>query len=540
MLASLSWFPRLAHAQTTIALDRFQPTAPGDVFAVTEDPVAPDLDWFWAAQLLTAYAHNPLEVIELGTTRYRPVIDSRLWFAAQGQLAVAGFAQFDLVLPFVALNQGTAVEGDQGQYPAPSGAAPGDVRLGLRVVALRQQGAWPAIGLNGRLWLPSGSPSAYTSTGEPRYAASIAIGGDYESFSYRVSGGRRRLYLYEETDFKLGSDTVIRAAAGPRFGSLIVGPELLLGVASNEPEHIAETSVGNLEALLTANLTFGRWALRGGFGGALAQRQGTADFRAFLGVTFNSQAWERVPPKPVPVPAPKPSRESAQRVIDATRTRVALDQRLAATVKMPEQGPADLGHAPCSSEAPRSSDCLPDRDGDGIPDAEDRCPDEAGHASPGSPRHGCVRQALITSTHIELSGRIQFDTGLSTLLEASDEILTAIATVLEENPQIVRVAVEGHTDDVGVEADNLRLSRERALEVARWLVEHGVDERRLEVHGYGPRRPKADNSTPEGRAENRRVEFSIVRRDPRGKDAWTDGPIERQQENAPAADSEAP
>jgi OOP family OmpA-OmpF porin len=64
------------------------------------------------------------------------------------------------------------------------------------------------------------------------------------------------------------------------------------------------------------------------------------------------------------------------------------------------------------------------------------------------------------------------------------------------------------------------------VSVARWLIARGVDARRLETRGFGPRRPIADNGTEEGRAANRRVEFQILRRTTEGADGWIDGPLE--------------
>jgi OmpA-OmpF porin, OOP family len=61
--------------------------------------------------------------------------------------------------------------------------------------------------------------------------------------------------------------------------------------------------------------------------------------------------------------------------------------------------------------------------------------------------------------------------------------------------------------------------------VVRWLTEHGVDARRLESRGFGPRRPIAPGKTAEARAKNRRVEFLVKRRDPAGESAWKDGPV---------------
>ncbi|MEZ4315627.1 MAG: OmpA family protein [Polyangiaceae bacterium] len=101
-----------------------------------------------------------------------------------------------------------------------------------------------------------------------------------------------------------------------------------------------------------------------------------------------------------------------------------------------------------------------------------------------------------------------------------------VADVLASHPEIARVAVDGHTDNRGTEASNLDLSRSRAVSVMKWLVDKGVDPRRLEARGFGPRRPIADNKTAEGRAKNRRVEFQIRKKTDKGAAGWVDGPIE--------------
>ena len=75
---------------------------------------------------------------------------------------------------------------------------------------------------------------------------------------------------------------------------------------------------------------------------------------------------------------------------------------------------------------------------------------------------------------------------------------------------------------------------DRAASVLRWLVAHGVDERRLEARGFGPRRPIAPNATVEGRAKNRRVEFQILKRSASGESDWKDGNVETETKGAPA------
>jgi outer membrane protein OmpA-like peptidoglycan-associated protein len=97
--------------------------------------------------------------------------------------------------------------------------------------------------------------------------------------------------------------------------------------------------------------------------------------------------------------------------------------------------------------------------------------------------------------------------------------------VIQQHPEIARVAIDGHTDDQGNAQANLELSRRRAVSVLRWMSERGVDARRLEARGFGPKRPVADNKTEAGRAKNRRVEFQILRRTPRGEAGWQEGSV---------------
>ena len=74
----------------------------------------------------------------------------------------------------------------------------------------------------------------------------------------------------------------------------------------------------------------------------------------------------------------------------------------------------------------------------------------------------------------------------------------------------VRIEIVGHTDNTGSDAHNLDLSQRRAASVKRYLVDHGVAASRIETRGAGPYEPIDTNRTAEGRAKNRRVEFTIL------------------------------
>ncbi len=113
-----------------------------------------------------------------------------------------------------------------------------------------------------------------------------------------------------------------------------------------------------------------------------------------------------------------------------------------------------------------------------------------------------------TKKRIVLRG-VTFDFNSADLGADAASILDAAVASLEEAPE-AEVVVAGHSDSVGSDAYNQQLSERRASSVRDYLVDHGIAAERLEVKGFGESQPVADNSTAEGRAENRRVELNVV------------------------------
>jgi OOP family OmpA-OmpF porin len=111
---------------------------------------------------------------------------------------------------------------------------------------------------------------------------------------------------------------------------------------------------------------------------------------------------------------------------------------------------------------------------------------------------------------VNIPGNIVFEKDSATI-ELSDagtqDVLNQLKLFCDENPRVTKLRIEGHTDNDGDDAHNMKLSGERALAVKRWLVSAGVPAERLVAVGFGESRPIADNSTPEGKAQNRRTEF---------------------------------
>jgi len=140
-----------------------------------------------------------------------------------------------------------------------------------------------------------------------------------------------------------------------------------------------------------------------------------------------------------------------------------------------------------------------DDDGDGVPNGEDACPDTPRYAAVDS--RGCWA----------LDSALLFDFDKSVIKKEYYSLLDATQKVFDEYPKM-HVAVEGHADSTGPEAYNQNLSERRAKAVVEYLTKTvGIDAARLKAVGYGELKPAFSNDTKEGRAKNRRVQFSPMK-----------------------------
>jgi len=111
---------------------------------------------------------------------------------------------------------------------------------------------------------------------------------------------------------------------------------------------------------------------------------------------------------------------------------------------------------------------------------------------------------------ITLSGAVLFVTAKSELLPAAQVKLNEVADALTKQDPDSTMVVEGHTDSQGAAAMNQELSQKRAESVRTYLISRGISADRITATGVGPTRPLGDNASPEGRANNRRVEIIVT------------------------------
>jgi outer membrane protein OmpA-like peptidoglycan-associated protein len=155
----------------------------------------------------------------------------------------------------------------------------------------------------------------------------------------------------------------------------------------------------------------------------------------------------------------------------------------------------------------------PDNDGDGILDVDDKCPDEPETMNGYMDEDGCPdkKPEIIfeKKAPIILDG-VTFASGSAELSNNTKNILEKVVRTLKDYPKM-NLEINGYTDNTGSITFNMKISKQRAESVRNYLINQGIQADRLTANGYGPENPIVSNSTKEGRAKNRRIEFFRTR-----------------------------
>ena len=499
LLAAVA-LPVAARAQTTsMDVSLFRPAAGGDGFAAVEGarPPLPGEQRF-EVRTWTDYAVHPLTFrSQLGSDDV--LVRSRTggWLALQAHLL--GPLSVSAQLPVTYSQQG-----DLSNLP-PSSRGPssllggfGDLRLTPRLALLRQE--WAGIDLATQLSLefPTARGRTLTDDGRVRAEGLLAIG------RRLVESGRGDLDLlgnaflrlrppHELLDVKTGNEAGLRAGIGylpprsrawlPRrvYAEMEARTFLRAGFAAGTSP--AEWRVGTTVCPVRGVAV----DLAGG--GALTDGVGAPRARFLFGVGWSPSACnENVASlRPFVRPAPLPVQVFSEAL---SCPPVPSDPKVVQAAYVPEP-PAD-------------------RDGDGVPDSDDSCPDQPGPVA----NYGCpidARQMVtVSATRVEILEQVRFDTNRATIKPQSHKLLDQVAGVLLSHPDLLLVQVEGHTDDRGSALRNIVLAQSRAEAVAAYLESKGVPAERLRAVGFGQGRPIATNASTAGRATNRRVAFTVL------------------------------
>jgi outer membrane protein OmpA-like peptidoglycan-associated protein len=155
----------------------------------------------------------------------------------------------------------------------------------------------------------------------------------------------------------------------------------------------------------------------------------------------------------------------------------------------------------------------PDADSDAVLLPGDRCPNEPETRNNFEDDDGCpdtVPAVQFMGTRVVVRDAVRFEAERDRLLPESSAVLDALAAALAARPDVLRIRVEGHTDELDSARRNRTLSERRARAVARYLRDHGVDRHRLDSEGFGDERPVVATTGPVDPERNRRIEFTVV------------------------------
>jgi outer membrane protein OmpA-like peptidoglycan-associated protein len=156
----------------------------------------------------------------------------------------------------------------------------------------------------------------------------------------------------------------------------------------------------------------------------------------------------------------------------------------------------------------------PDNDQDGIADAKDACPNDPETVNGFQDEDGCPDEGpvVVKKDRILLKEHVLFDTNRARVKAEGFPALNAVLQLWRQHPEWDHLIVDGHADRHGPDKYNVWLSRERAERVRSKLVEMGIPGAKLTLRAFGRRQPRVPEETAEADRENRRVEFVIVKK----------------------------
>ncbi len=554
LLLGLVGSTALAQNNSGFAIDRYEPSERGSEWFSNESldlrghlrpAVGLTLDWGYRPLVL--YRDDGDEAI----------IEHQLFGHLGGSFVLYDRLRLGLNVPLALYQAGTSGTVSNTSFSSDNSTTIGDVRLGADVRLLGSYGGPAQLALGAQVFLPTGSRDSFTGDGKVRVAPRLMLSGDISQFTYAARVGFT--YRAQNAGFAgavTGNELSFGVAAGARLleGKLVVGPELTGTTVVEEGNAFFARRETPVEVLVGAHYRVdSQWRVGAGVGPGLTRGIGAPQVRALATVEWHPDV-EQAPPPPEPE-APKDrdldgvlDAEDACVDVPGVRTEDPKTNGCPLPKDTDGDGVIDAEDACVDvpgvrTEDPKTNGCPPDRDGDKILDAEDACPDEpgvrtedpktngcpppkdtdgdgildpedacpevAGPADPDPKKNGCPK-ARIDKGQIRILERVEFETGKATLRPESNGILTAVLEVMQSNPTLTKVSIEGHTDSVGNDKANQALSQRRAAAVVKWLTTRGIAASRLASKGFGESRPIDSNDTPEGRQNNRRVEFHIV------------------------------
>ena len=360
----------LAGAQIAngFAVDRFQPSERGSDWFVTDS-----LDLRGSGRLALGvvgdWSHLPLAIYKPNGHPTRAIIKDRLNLHLGGAVIIADRLRLAANLPIVAVNQGRSGTVGGVTYADKTGSAVGDLRFSADMRLLGEYGSAFSTALGLQVYLPTGSREAYASDGKVRLVPHWLVAGDIGPFAYATMvgvNGRFQSENYAGSAF--GSELLLAASAGVRFFDrrILLGPELSTStVVSDSGNGFLKSQSTPAELLFGAHARVGDFLFGAGVGPGLTRGLGTPEVRYVASIV-----WFPDQKKPGQAPIADRDGDGIADAIDAC-----------------PDTPGEENGDPKLNGCPKPKD----RDHDGIADENDACPDEAGVASSNPKLNGCPK-----------------------------------------------------------------------------------------------------------------------------------------------------
>lgn len=556
LLGVLSTSSRADAQQRTFYLDRLQiGDEPEDGFAVWRPRMKEKTVFF--GQVALGYTLKPLRgsttaLNERVAGQTPDPVNNQINTYLSAGMELMSRASLAVTLPVTAYQNGDDPCAKTGTVRCQStdinSTVPGDLRLDARVIAYRSNNKKYLTALTGSLFIPSGDDISFTSDAQTTGWVQLLQEIDFGSVAltlntgvhFRPEHGLNMLRIGSEWTWAGGVFIPLRDGrvrlGGELFGSTGLGKvgDTDLYVTDNNTFFTKRNTplewLGEIRLALDKqkNAWFGA-----GAGTRLSAGYGAPNLRVLATIGYAFGIADTEPTSP----GRRYHSDMPDEPVSADRDKDGIPDDIDLCPDVPEDGAEPDPHDGCPAPPDRDGDGIPDEsdkcpdqpedkdgiddldgcpeddfDQDGVPDANDACPREPGQPSPEPDKNGCPQfiRRVEGSTEIQILKKVEFATNSATILPRSYPILDEVVRLLKANPDIKRVAVQGHTDSRGSHDLNARLSQARADSVMRYLTEHGIAGARLESKGYGPDKPIDTNDTDEGRQKNRRVEFHIL------------------------------
>jgi OOP family OmpA-OmpF porin len=396
-LATIAWSAS-ASAQTVVttpgALNRFEPSERGSDWFANESL---DLRGSFrpAIGIVGDYGYKGYTLENPDGTENTAVISSQFYLHVGASVNLFDRLRLGVSLPLALLQDGESKTAAGRRYIAPSSGGVGDLRLAADLRLLGAYGDPFTLALGGRLWLPTGDETQYIGDGQVRVGPHVAVAGDIDAFAYSAAIGT--VYRANDTAFvghPNGTELDFSAAAGLRVADkkLLLGPELFGSTVISNGDAVFRKHSTPLAMIVGGHYNASGFRFGLGAGPGLSKTAGTAQFRALASIEWMPEIEKPLPPR---------SDRDGDGVFDnedACPDVAGVHTNDPKTNGCPpdrdgdgilDQNDACPDVPGIKTDDPKTNGCPSDRDHDGIPDAEDACPDVAGIKTDDPKTNGC-------------------------------------------------------------------------------------------------------------------------------------------------------